>query len=103
VTANVELFSEADLVLPTLRELARLPDRWVPIDELADQLILVMETPGDDAGVLEARTRILQMVRNMVTQKTAEENIIRAGYAVFIDNSLKITENGLAFLKRKLG
>ncbi len=97
--------SEAELVVPTLQELAKLPDRWLPINELVDRLIVVMKPTVENIEVVESRNenRFSQIVRNMVSQKTAEGNIIRKGYAVFMDNRLKITENGLAFLKRKIG
>ncbi len=59
-------------------------------------------SPTDENKVI-LKGRIPLLLRNMVFQKSGEENIIRAGYAVFMDNRLKITEDGLAFLQRKLG
>ena len=93
--------SEGDVVMPTLRQLARSPNRWVPIHELTDELIGIMSPTDENKMIFSDRISLL--LRNMVFQKTGEENIIRAGYAVFMDNKLKITEDGLAFLKRKIG
>src|SRR6476469_6996276 len=59
--------SEADLLLPTLIELANSPADWLSIRQLIEKLAVAV-TPSEDAGIVEGRTdaQLSELVRDMV-------------------------------------
>ena len=98
--------SEADLLFPTLRKLAS----QMSTSRLILELELVINPTGDDAEILEGRhdTNFSQIVRNMVSHKTASGNIIAEGFAIHLGprRGLEITEAGrlrsrTSFLRRR--
>jgi hypothetical protein len=90
--------SEADLLIPTLRLLAAQPSGRMTTTRLIDELGILMQPTGKDAEILEGRhdTYFSQIVRNMVSHKTAAGNIIAEGFATHLGprRGLEITESG---------
>lgn len=99
--------SEADLLLPTLRILAAQPDGSMATSDLIAQLTEIMNPQGEDAEILEGRqdTKFSQIVRNMVSHKEMQGNIIADGFAVHLGRreGLQITEAGRLHLFNKDG
>ena len=73
--------SEADLLIPTLRTLAKQPNRRMTTSRLIVELEALFQPTGDDAEILEGRnnSHFSQIVRNMVSHKGAQGNIIADG------------------------
>lgn len=99
--------SEADLLLPTLRILASQPNGSMTTSDLIVELTEVMNPQGEDAEILEGRqdTRFSQIVRNMVSHKDMQGNIIAEGFAVHLGRreGLQITEAGRLHLRNNGG
>lgn len=99
--------SEADLLLPTLRILAAQPSGAMTTSDLIESLTEIMNPQGKDAEILEGRqdTRFSQIVRNMVSHKGAEGNIIAEGFVEHLGarKGLRITDAGLLHLKNNGG
>ena len=95
--------SEADLLIPTLRKLASQPNGRMSTSQLISELEILMEPTGEDAEILEGRhdTHFSQIVRNMISHKTAVGNIIAEGFAIHLGprRGLEITEAGRLHLK----
>jgi hypothetical protein len=95
--------SEADLLIPTLRLLASQPNGRMTTSRLISELEILMEPTGEDAEILEGRhdTHFSQIVRNMISHKTAAGNIIAEGFAIHLGprRGLEITEAGRLHLK----
>jgi len=95
--------SEADLLIPTLRKLASRPNGRMSTTQLISELEILMEPTGEDAEILEGRhdTHFSQIVRNMISHKTASGNIIAEGFAIHLGprRGLEITEAGRLHLK----
>ena len=94
--------SKADLLLPTLIELASSPADWLSMRQLIEKLAVAV-TPIEDAGTVEGRTdvQLSELVRDMVANKAVAGNIIHEGYVEYVDGGLKITESGHKYLQRK--
>jgi hypothetical protein len=107
MASKVGRISEADLLIPTLRILAAQPNGSMPTSNLIAELEHIFKPQGEDAEILEGRddTRFSQIVRNMVSHKAAEGNIVADGFATYLGRSegLKITDFGRAHLKNKDG
>jgi hypothetical protein len=95
--------SEADLLIPTLRKLASQPNGRMSTSRLITELEILMEPTGEDAEILEGRhdTHFSQIVRNMISHKTAAGNIIAEGFVVHLGprRGLEITEAGRLHLR----
>jgi hypothetical protein len=95
--------SESDLLIPTLRKLASQPNGRMSTSRLISELEILMEPTGEDAEILEGRhdTHFSQIVRNMISHKTAAGNIIAEGFAIHLGprRGLEITEAGRLHLK----
>ena len=95
--------SEADLLIPTLRILAKQPNGRMTTSRLIVQLEAVLKPTGEDAEILEGRhdTHFSQIVRNMVSHKEVEGNIIAEGFAIHTGarRGLEITEAGRLHLQ----
>ena len=94
--------SEADLLLPTLIELANSPADWLSMRQLIEKLAVAV-TPSEDAAIVEGRTdaQLSELVRDMVGNKAVPGNIIHEGYVEHVDDGLKITDSGHKYLQRK--
>jgi len=99
--------SEADLLIPTLRILAAQPNGSMQTSRLIVELEQALNPQGEDAEILDGRqdTRFSQIVRNMVSHKETEGNIIAEGFAVHTGRreGLQITDAGRAYLASKGG
>jgi len=95
--------SEVDLLLPTLRILAAQPSGAMTTSDLIESLTEVMNPQGKDAEILEGRrdTRFSQIVRNMVSHKEMQGNIIAEGFAIHTGrrDGLQITDAGRLHLR----
>lgn len=99
--------AEADLLLPTLRILAENPSGAMSTSNLIIELWSVFKPKGEDAEILEGRhdTKFSQIVRNMISHKGAQGNIITEGFAVHLGprRGLRITDAGRTHLKNNGG
>lgn len=97
--------SEKDLLLPTLRVLAKQPGGACSTSKLIKLLEAEFQPDGEDAEILDNRddTKFSQIVRNMVSHKDSANNIIHLGYVEHFKNGLKITEAGRSHLGKKGG
>jgi hypothetical protein len=95
--------SEADLLIPTLRKLASQPNGRMTTSRLILELETLFNPSGEDAEILEGRhdTHFSQIVRNMVSHKTAAGNIIAEGFAIHLGprRGLEITDAGRLHLQ----
>lgn len=95
--------SEADLLIPTLRKLASQPNGRMATSRLILELEAQFNPTGEDAEILKGRhdTHFSQIVRNMISHKTAAGNIIAEGFAIHLGSrgGLEITEAGRLHLK----
>jgi hypothetical protein len=95
--------SEADLLIPTLRILAKQPNGKMTTSRLIIELEGLFNPAGKDAEILEGRhdTYFSQIVRNMVSHKKVPGNVIAEGFAKHLGprQGLEITEAGRMHLK----
>ena len=97
--------SETDLLSPTLEILAAQPSGEMTTSDLIVELEARMKPTGKDAELIDGRkdTYFSQIVRNMVSHKTAPGNIIAEGFVTHLGarKGLKITDAGKAHLSHR--
>lgn len=90
--------SEADTYIPILRLLDNSPNGFMKTADLIKALEMVMEPHGEDAKILAGRadTRFSQIVRNVVSHRLSQKNLIAMGLVEYdkAKRGLKITTNG---------
>lgn len=95
---------ERHLTIPVLQALAEQPTGEMMTSELIKKLSVRCNPTGADAEILTNRndTRFSQIVRNIVSHKTARGNPIADGFIEYLGKSrgLRITSAGLDYLKR---
>lgn len=91
---------ERDLAIPALRAAAARPNGHISTTDLIDVLEEEFEPAGDDAKILDGRhdSRFTQIVRNLVSHREASTSIFKRGYAEYVDEGIRITDSGKAFL-----
>lgn len=92
---------EADILVPTLRGLAKLGCMDTPAR--LDYLEKVMNLSDEDKEILNGRndTKFSQIVRNQVSHREDEGNIVADGYATYDPaRGLCITEKGRKLISR---
>lgn len=96
--------SEADLMMPSLRIIARQPEGFITTSDLIRELIYVFDPHGQDAEIIEGRndTYFTQKVRNIISHRKSPTSFIAQGYAEYIESAkgLKITQAGRDFIKQ---
>lgn len=92
--------SEQDLLLPTLALLAAEETGHLTTSQLIARVTKVCNPTGADAEILDNRsdTRFSQIVRSMISHKTARGNIIGRGFAREVGRGLQITPAGREYL-----
>ena len=90
---------EADLLIPTLRILARQPNGRMSTSRLIVELEGILKPTGKDAEIIEGRhdTYFSQIVRNIVSHKAMAGNLIAEGFANHLGSRLGIHGQGLSF------
>ena len=93
---------ERDTYVPVLELLDDAPDGFMTTSDLIRKLEIYMNPSGEDVEILVGRsdTRFSQIVRNIVSHKTAPTNLIGAGWAEYdaTRRGLQITPAGRAHL-----
>ena len=76
---------EADLYIPTLRIANSSLGGFVSTSDLIQKLETIFNIAGDNAEILEGRsdTKFSQIVRNMISHRTATTNFIARGFAEY--------------------
>lgn len=100
---NSDRTSEQEIAVAVLRICADSPSGTASIAELKRQVPdYINLTEGDRSPSQTRNGEELweQIVRNIVSHKDVEGNIIAEGYAVHNNGSLQITDSGRAHLKR---
>jgi hypothetical protein len=96
--------TESDLMMPSLRLMAKKPDGFITTTDLVRELTSLFEPKGVDAEILEGRndTYFSQKVRNIISHKKSPTSFIEQGYAEYIESAkgLKITQKGKDFVKQ---
>jgi hypothetical protein len=94
-------FHERDLVIPVLQWCAAAPGGWMSTADLIKRSIEVFEPEGRDAEILKNRSdaRFTQYVRNLVCHRGVKHSMFKRGWAVYINDGIRITEAGCEFLK----
>lgn len=89
---------EKDTYIPILRLLDDSPDGFMKTADLIKALEMVMEPRGENAEILAGRsdTKFSQIVRNVVSHRTAPTNLIGMGLVEYdkAKRGLRITTNG---------
>lgn len=92
------LFSEAELILPSLYML-EMSGGFITTSDLIAKLTVLLKPTGKDAQLISGRqdTHFSQKVRNLKSHETLE----KLGFADYVasQNGFKITEKGLAHLE----
>ncbi|HXL64747.1 MAG TPA: hypothetical protein VN938_06795 [Xanthobacteraceae bacterium] len=100
---KLNLISEADLLIPTLKILASKPNGKMDTSNLIMELEAHFKPTGHDAEIVEGRTDsyFSQIVRNMISHKNNPGNIIGEGFAIHTGTrqGLEITQSGRLHLK----
>lgn len=94
--------TERDLRLPALQAMAARPEGFITTVDLIEELQKRFNPQGEDALLLQSRkdSRFSQIVRNLKSHKSSSTSIFARGYAVDLDDGMKITDAGRAYLVR---
>lgn len=99
--------SEADLYIPSLRTANAYPGGFVSTADLILELEAIFSPAGVDSEILEGRadTRFSQKVRNLVSHRKDQSNLIAKGYADYDDvkKGIQITLKGRRLLEEIQG
>jgi transcriptional regulator with XRE-family HTH domain len=95
---------ERDTYFVVLKLLAGAPDGFMKTADLITALEKWFAPEGEDAEILAGRsdTKFSQIVRNIVSHRTASTNLIGAGWAEYDrgKRGLRITQDGRSYLQR---
>lgn len=93
--------TERDLRIPTLKAMASRRGGYISTSELIAELESEFRPQGEDALMLGNRSdsRFSQIVRNLKSHKLSSTSIFARGYAEALDDGMRITEAGRAYLK----
>ncbi len=91
---------EKHVRVPALRAAAARKDGYISTSELIEELENEFKPGGEDAEILDNRndTKFSQIVRNLKSHKAASTNIFAQGYAEEVNDGIKITDAGRAYL-----
>lgn len=91
---------EKHVRVPALRAAAARRNGYISTSDLIEELENQFKPDGEDAEVLDNRndTKFSQIVRNLKSHKTASTNIFAKGYAEEVDDGIRITDAGRAYL-----
>ena len=96
---------ERELMIPALRAAAESPGGEITTTKLIEVLSDEFGPAGHDAQIIDGRadTYFSQKVRNLVCHRDSSTSMFTRGYATHIpeNESIRITDEGRQFLKRK--
>ena len=97
--------SESDISIAALEVARDRPNGWVSTTQLKKMIpqhVTLTAEDLEDSSTRDGEQLWHQIVGNIVSHRTTEGNIVAEGYAIYIDNGIRITPAGLDHLK-KLG
>lgn len=94
-------YHERDMVVPVLLWCAASPEGWMSTADLIKRSLEMFQPEGRDAEILNGRSdaRFTQYVRNLVCHRNVKHSMFKRGWAIYVNDGIKITEAGRQFLK----
>lgn len=91
---------EKHVRVPALQAAAARKNGYISTSELIQELENQFRPDGEDAEILDNRndSKFSQIVRNLKSHKSASTNIFAKGYAEEVNDGIKITDAGRAYL-----
>ena len=92
--------TEKELVVPTLQIAAGRPNGEISTSDLIIALTELFEPEGEDAENSPGRndTRFSQKVRNLISHREGINTMFARGYAEYMGDEIKVTEEGRRFV-----
>jgi hypothetical protein len=91
---------ERDLIVPALSAAAVRADGFISTSDLIMELEAHFQPEGKDAEILDGRndSHFSQKVRNLISHRTSSTSMFKMGYAEYVNDGIRITDAGRAFL-----